>query len=117
MKFLSDEDFNNHIVRGLFRHFPHLDLIRVQDTELMEKHDKEILAWAGKENRLILTHDFATILDFAYERISKNLPMAGVVAVPQNLSIGKAINELSILIEFSLENEWESQVVFIPLKT
>lgn len=116
MKLLSDEDFSNHIVRGLFRRFPFLDLIRVQDTNLMEKHDREILNWAGNENRLVLTHDFATMIGFAYERIDKGLLMPGVIAVPQSLPIGAAINEISLLIRGSFENEWEDQVVFIPLK-
>lgn len=52
MKLISDEDFNNRIVRGLLRRFPALDLIRVQDVNLTGKHDTEILAWAALENRL-----------------------------------------------------------------
>jgi hypothetical protein len=42
--------------------------------------------------------------------------MPGVIALSQNLPIGEAIEELTILIEFSLENEWENQVVFVPLR-
>ena len=42
--------------------------------------------------------------------------MPGVIALSQDLPIGEAIEELNILIELSLENEWENQVVFIPLK-
>ena len=40
----------------------------------------------------------------------------GVFAVPQDLAIGEAIEEITLLIECSDENEWESQVVFIPLR-
>jgi hypothetical protein len=74
------------------------------------------LAWAAGENRLVLTHDFATMIDFAYARTTENLKMPGVIAVPQDLAIGEAIEEISTLIECSLENEWENQVVFIPLR-
>jgi len=116
MKLISDEDFNNRIVRGLLRRFSALDLVRVQDVSLGGKHDTEVLAWAAKENRLVLTHDFATMLDFAYNRVADNLKMPGVIAVPQDLPIGEAIEEISTLIEYSLENEWENQVVFIPLR-
>jgi predicted nuclease of predicted toxin-antitoxin system len=116
MKFISDEDFNNRIVRGLLRRFPELDLVRVQDVGLTEKHDTEVLAWSGREGRLVLTHDFATMLDFAYSRVADALEMPGVIAVPQDLPIGEAIAELSTLIECSLENEWKDQVVFIPLR-
>ncbi len=80
MLFLSDEDFNNRIVRGLLRRFPHLDLVRTQDVGLAGKHDTKVLEWAAREGRLVLTHDFATMLDFAYNRIECGLPMPGVIA-------------------------------------
>jgi len=69
MRFLSDEDFNNRIVRGLTRRFPLFDLVRAQDVGLAGKHDTEVLEWAVSEERLILAHDFATMLDFAYSLI------------------------------------------------
>jgi predicted nuclease of predicted toxin-antitoxin system len=75
MKLLSDEDFNGRIVRGLLRRFPTLDLVRVQDVGLTESHDTQVLAWAAQENRLVLTHDFATMVDFAYGRVADGLEM------------------------------------------
>jgi predicted nuclease of predicted toxin-antitoxin system len=116
MKLIADEDFNNRIVRGLLRRFSALDLVRVQDVGLDGKHDTKVLAWAASENRLVLTHDFATMVDFAYSRVADGLKMPGVIAVPQDLPIGEAIEEIATLIECSLENEWENQIVFVPLK-
>lgn len=116
MKLISDEDFNNRIVRGLLRRFFALDLVRAQDVGLAGKHDTEVLAWAAHENRLILTHDFATMIDFAYSRVADNLEMPGVIAVPQDLPIGETIEAIVVLIECSLEDEWKNQVVFVPLK-
>ena len=48
MKLISDEDFNNRIVRGLLRRMSALDLVRVQDVGLIERHDTEVLAWAAQ---------------------------------------------------------------------
>lgn len=56
------------------------------------------------------------MLDFAYNRVAKNLEMPGVIAVPQDLAIGESIDEILLLIECSDENEWKNQAVFIPLK-
>jgi predicted nuclease of predicted toxin-antitoxin system len=53
LHFLSDEDFNNRIVRGLRRRLPTLDLARVQDVGLMKQPDTEVLAWAAQEGRMI----------------------------------------------------------------
>ena len=115
-KFLADEDFNNRIVRGLYRRLPSLDLVRAQNAGLMEHHDTEVLAWAAQEGRILLTHDFATMLDFAYSRVEQGLPLPGVVAISQSLPIGEAIEELAAFIECSLEGEWEGQVVHLPLR-
>jgi Domain of unknown function (DUF5615) len=116
MKFLADEDFNNDILRGLFRILPEFDVVRVQDVGLIEKHDREILEWASKENKLILTHDFSTMINFAYERVANGEHLEGLILVPQTIPIGEAINELALLIECSLENEWENRIAFIPLQ-
>jgi hypothetical protein len=117
MKFLSDEDFNNRILTGLFRRLPVFDLVRVQDVGLMGQPDPIVLDWAVTQRRLVLTHDFATMIDFAYERIEKGVFIPGVIAIPQKLPIGDAIEDLALLVECSLESEWDNQVVFIPLKT
>lgn len=116
LKFLSDEDFNNRIVRGLRRRLLSLDIVRVQEVGLMERHDTEVLAWAAEEGRLILTHDAATMIDFAYSRVADGLPMPGIVAISQHLPIGEAIAEVSLLAECSLQDEWQNQVVYIPIK-
>lgn len=41
--------------------------------------------------------------------------ISGIIAVPQELPIGEAIEEISMLIEYSFEDKWENQIVFIPL--
>ena len=38
----SDENFNGHIVRGLFRRNPEIDLVRVQDAGLSGIDDPAI---------------------------------------------------------------------------
>jgi hypothetical protein len=38
-KLLTDEDFDNRILRGLLRRLPELDIVRVQDVGLGGEHD------------------------------------------------------------------------------
>jgi predicted nuclease of predicted toxin-antitoxin system len=71
LKLLADENFDNTILRGLLRRQPDIDIIRVQDTELYGANDPTVLAWAAQENRILLTHDVATITRYAYDRIAK----------------------------------------------
>ncbi|MGH9897601.1 MAG: DUF5615 family PIN-like protein [Pyrinomonadaceae bacterium] len=116
LRFLSDEDFNNRIVRGLLRRLPTLDLVRVQDVGLITCPDPEVLEWAASEGRIILTHDVSTMSEQAYNRVNADLPMSGVVEISQDLPVAEAIEELILFAECSLENEWEGQVKFLPLK-
>ena len=65
LKFLADENFNRHIVRGLTRRKPEIDIARVQDVGLRTLDDVTILEWAENDQRILLTHDAATIAVFA----------------------------------------------------
>lgn len=116
IRFLSDEDFNRRILRGLRRRLPALDVVRVQDVGLTAKPDAEVLDWAASENRVVLTHDVTTMSRHAFDRVNQNLPMPGVIEVAQDVPIGEAIEELALIAECSLENEWQNQLIFLPLK-
>jgi len=41
--------------------------------------------------------------------------MPGVFEVPRTLSIGRAIDDLLLIVECSIEGEWEGQVRYLPL--
>jgi predicted nuclease of predicted toxin-antitoxin system len=71
MLFLSDEDFNNRIVRGLSRRFPSLDLVRVQDVGLAGKHDTRVLEWTANEERLVLRSCLKTHKGFNRRNIKR----------------------------------------------
>ena len=114
--FLADENLNGGVVRGLRRRMASFDLIRVQDVGLSGATDPQILDWAAREQRVLITHDVRTITRFAYERVRMGLPMPGVVEVSPDLPIGQAIEGLILLAECSLEGEWEGQVRYLPLR-
>src|SRR5437868_11595792 len=96
-RFLADENFSGDIVRGLLRRKPDLDLLTAQDAGLSGADDPALLRWSAESGRVLLTHDVQTLPGLAYKRIKGGLPMAGVIEVPQDLSIGVAI-ELILLI-------------------
>ncbi len=115
LSLLSDENFNGDIIRGLFLRQPNLDLLRVQDVGLREVDDPAILAWAASNERILLTHDRATMPDFAYDRLVRGEPMAGMFVVNDRMPIRQAIDELSLLIDCSEQAEWNGVVLYLPL--
>lgn len=116
LRFAADENFNNDIVRGLRRRLPELDLIRVQDAGLSGADDPTVLAWSARERRVLLTHDVATMTMFAFDQVEAGQSMPGVFEVPRSLPAGLTIEELLLIAECSLPDEWEGQVRYLPLR-
>ena len=116
LRFLADENFNNQIVRGILRRNPNVDIVRVQDMGLIEADDPTVLEWAAQQGRVVLTHDVATMTNFAYDRMQAGLAMPGLFEVSRRVSVGLASEEILLIAECSLEGEWEGQVRFLPLR-
>lgn len=116
LSLLSDENFNGDIVRGLLLRQPNLDLLRVQDVGLREVDDPAILTWAASNGRILLTHDRATMPDFAYDRLVRGELMAGMFVINDRMPIRQAIDELSLLVDCSEQAEWKNVVVPAAVK-
>jgi hypothetical protein len=114
--YAADENFNNDIVWGLLRRNPQLDILRVQDAGLAGADDPTVLAWVADTGRILLTHDVKTITRYAYERVARGERMPGVVEVSRLLQTGLAIDDLLLLAEASTEDEWQGQILYLPLR-
>jgi hypothetical protein len=115
LRFLSDENFNGDIVRGLLLHRPTVDLIRTQDVGLLGIDDPGVLTWAAENDRILLSHDRATMPEHAFARIAASQPMPGVFIVGDRFPIGQVIQELLLLDACSSQAEWSGRVLFLPL--
>ena len=115
LSLLSDENFNGDIIRGLLLRQPNLDLRRVQDVGLRGVDDPAILAWAASNGRILLTHDRATMPDFAYNRLVGGESMAGMFVVNDRMPVRQAIDELLLLVDCSEPAEWKDAVLYLPL--
>jgi hypothetical protein len=62
LRWLSDENFNNDILRALFRRDPTLDIVRAQDVGLSGVEDSALLAWAVEATRILLIHEHCVCL-------------------------------------------------------
>ena len=116
LRLLADENFNNNILRGLLRRYPGLDIVRIQDIGLSGADDPTVLEWAAREERVLLTHDVATITRYAYERVKSGQRMPGVFEVDTFAATGQVIEDILLIVELSLENEWEGRIGYLPLK-
>jgi predicted nuclease of predicted toxin-antitoxin system len=115
MKFWADENLHGDILHGILAAYPDLDITRVQDTQLSGAEDATLLEEAAKQGVIIITHDVQTMTKYAYDRVRAGLPMAGVIEVAENMPIGQAINDLVLIIGASFPEDFENQVIYVPL--
>ncbi len=113
---VADENFNNDILRGLLRRDPSLDIVRIQDVGLTHAPDPEVLEWAARENRVLLTHDRNTITKFAYQRVVEGKQMPGVMEVDRSVPMKVAIEDILLLAVLSESRELEGQIIYLPLR-
>ncbi|HEY4423220.1 MAG TPA: DUF5615 family PIN-like protein [Pyrinomonadaceae bacterium] len=115
IRLLTDENVDNNIMRGLARRLPQLDFVSVRDVGLAGSPDLVLLRWAANEQRILLTHDFKTLVRDANQLVAEGEPMAGVIFVPEQLEIGRAINDLVIVLECSTESDMRDRIERLPL--
>ena len=115
LQLATDENFNGDIVRGLLFRLPDLNLVRVQDVGLEGAIDPTVLAWAAQNQRIVVTHDRATLPAFAFERVMAGEPMPGVFVINDRLPVGRAIEELARVTTCSEASEWAGRVLYLPL--
>lgn len=115
MRFATDENFDERILKGLLARMPALDIVRIQDTEMYQAPDDRLLAWLADEERILLTHDVNTMPGHAYDRVRDGLPMTSVFIVNQDAPIKQIIEQIVLLIECSSLEEWQNRVEFLPM--
>ena len=114
LRFLIDHDFNERILRGV-RSRADIDAVLARAVGLDHKPDPQLLSWAAAENRILVSHDLQTMPRFAIARVRGGASMPGLILVPQDLRIGEAIEELTMIALCSGQTEWRDMIVYIPL--
>jgi len=71
---------------------------------------RSVLAWAAEHNRILLTHDRATMPNFAYARMVAGQSMPGVFVVSDRLPVRQAIDELLLVDACFEQTEWAGLV-------
>lgn len=115
LKLLIDENFDQHILRGLQRRVPSLQYMIVQETVLAESPDLVLLQWVAKNYYVLVAHDRATMLRAASQRLRSEQKVAGLVIVKKEASLGRVIDDLVMVLECCTEMDMENQVLFIPI--
>ena len=115
VRLLADENIPNAVVRQLQRKYRGtVDAVRAYDAGLTGISDAELLAWDAQQERVVITRDKATLTRVAYQRMAQNLPMPGVIVVTRKVSMGRLLEDLSLIVECSSAEELANRVYYMP---
>ena len=115
LRLLLDEHIPAAVLRYLQRTYPaRVEAVRVVDVGLKGASDPDVLAWAAAAQYILVSHDKATLTNFAYERIRSGQAMPGVITITRALPLGKLLTELALIAECGEASDFENLVYYLP---
>ncbi|MBU1299562.1 MAG: DUF5615 family PIN-like protein [Bacteroidetes bacterium] len=114
IRFQADADLNQIIVLATIRNEPAIDFQTSFAGGLVGLKDKDVLALAAKDKRVLVTHDRRTMPKYFYEFITAD-KSPGLIVIPQYLSIASAVENLILLWSATDDSEWINRICFLPL--
>ncbi|MGZ8846456.1 MAG: DUF5615 family PIN-like protein [Pyrinomonadaceae bacterium] len=115
LRLLIDQDLDHDILRGLIRRIPHLDAVTAFEIGLSRATDPELLTWAAREKRVIITHDRTTMPTYAANVLRDGKVIAGLIIVLRRLALHQVLDDLELIITGSEADEWNNVIRYLPL--
>jgi predicted nuclease of predicted toxin-antitoxin system len=118
VRLLADADLNAagitwYKASGAIRRNPELDFKRAEDVPLEGLDDEAVLNVAARDRRILVSHDVTTMPDH-FREYTRRRVSPGVILVPQNLSIGRAIENIIVICEACGEADLENRICLVP---
>lgn len=114
VRFQADADLNQILLKAALRREPTIDFQTAHAAGLVALNDKEVLAKAADQGRVLVTHDRKTMPTHFAEFIATE-ESSGVIIIPQKLSVSAAVEDLILIWVASESEEWINRIKSIPL--
>jgi hypothetical protein len=121
LAFLLDEHLRGPLWRAIESHnrraTPPLDAIRVGDPEdiPLGLSDPQILQWAERENRILVTHDRSTMPEHVAAHLAAGAHCPGVFLLPRGARISDVVAFLALADAASDPEDWADRVEYVKL--
>jgi hypothetical protein len=114
VRFQADANFNQILLKATLRYEPSIDFRTANDAGLASLSDKQVLAIAANEGRVLVTHDRKTMPTHFADFITSNIS-AGVIIVPQKIAINAAVEDLVLIWAATESEEWVNRIQTLPI--
>lgn len=114
VRFLADADLNYAIVQGVHLREPAVDFKSAHDARLEGLPDREVLEFAAREERVLVSHDKSIMPVHFAARAGAGLTSPGVLLALPSASVGEIVESLLIIWSASRETEWANRIHYLP---
>ena len=114
VRYQADADLNEIILLAAVRREPTMDFQTATVAGLAGRRDPDVLAFAAREGRVLVTHDHQTMPRHFGEFIAVSAS-PGVLLIPQHLSIAAAVEDLLLIWSATEADEWINRIRYLPL--
>lgn len=116
IRFLADASLRHAIVSGCVRREPAVDFLSAHQAKLHRLADRDVLAIAADQGRILVTQDFRTMPRHFGEFLKTRGSSPGVFLVKQRTPLAEVIDDLVLVWAVSAPEEWKNRILEIPLR-
>ena len=114
IRYLADASLHDAIVKGCRRREPAIDFLSAHEASLEGVSDPDVLEFAAREARILVTSDVRTMPRHFGEFLASNAFSPGVFLVKQRAPVADVIDELVLVWAASEAEEWRNRILEIP---
>jgi len=117
VRYLLDEHISPSYRTQILRCAPELIVWIIGDPNAPPKgtSDPEILCWCEEHEFILVTNNRRTMPGHLAEHLASGRHIPGIFLIGENMGMGAIIDELLLIAEASLDNEYRDQINFMPL--
>lgn len=117
IRYLLDENLHPLYKKQLLLKKPNLVVYAVGDpgTPPKETLDPEILLWCVENNFILITNNRKSMPVHLADHLAEGHHIPGIITLNAEMSIGDTINELVLIAEAGLEDDYYDRIGYLPV--
>lgn len=117
LNYLIDENVNPIYPQAIRLKEPLIDVKVIGEAGIPPKGtlDPEILDWCEKNNFILVTNNRTSMPVHLTDHLAKNGHIPGIFILNTRLSVGENIEQLIVVAKVSDNNEYQDQIVYLPI--
>lgn len=117
IRFQADADLKFAIVKAVREREPAIDFASAMDSALTGANDADVLEFAAREDRILVTHDRRTMLTHFRARMDAGKASPGLLVASQGAPLGLVVSAIVLAWSASTPSDWRNQVHHLPSLT